>query len=563
MNRQHGKRGWPTALVILLAMLFSGCQLTLSSTSPSVTPEKVTSPDRIPVETSQLQARIEAARENGQRAALVAALTRLAQLYAMGQEGDLSLALPLAEEASELVKQALEEGAEREPDEHFPWLADEEIRTLLKEQLQGDETWLKARKRAFYHNRNRWLAMLLEQLHAMREERRVLSARWETLKTRKFRRRLAQTPGAEEVNETLTHPSEVPLPVDPLPQGPEQQAVSPVGYVESSSAVPMAERAPAAPRVSVRAKELPARHGERVDSGERLRKKIITITDRSRHKRPNVIRKKSRKKIIKQPKAKPKRLAKKGPKQTRSSTKVPAPKRKSALEGVSLGKDGVPRFKEMRDFRKRKRAFFEYLAPIVQDENRRLLKQRKKLYTLRRQMRKGVESSPEDLRWLGAMAQRYGVTSPKKSKRDRLRFFREMFKRVHRIPVSLALAQAAMESGWGTSRFAVQGYNYFGHWCMTKGCGMVPTGRDNGKTHEVTRFASVRDSVRSYLVNLNSGRAYRKLRNIRARLVAQKKRISGYALAGGLSAYSSQGRVYVRRIRRVIRDNGLAGYRIP
>jgi Bax protein len=132
--------------------------------------------------------------------------------------------------------------------------------------------------------------------------------------------------------------------------------------------------------------------------------------------------------------------------------------------------------------------------------------------------------------------------------------------RVDEIPPSLALAQAAIESAWGTSRFAVQGNNLFGQWCYKKGCGLVPLRRDSGSRHEVAKFSSVTQSVNAYMRNLNTHRAYSDLRANRAQLKATEQNVTGHLLAANLLDYSELREVYVEEIRAVIRINKLAQY---
>ena len=136
----------------------------------------------------------------------------------------------------------------------------------------------------------------------------------------------------------------------------------------------------------------------------------------------------------------------------------------------------------------------------------------------------------------------------------------ELLLRVDQVPASLALAQAAMESAWGTSRFAVQGNNLFGQWCYQKGCGLVPLRRNAGSTHEVAKFDSVSDAIKSYLKNINTHRAYADLRNDRASLRSAGKPITGHQLAEGLIDYSELREAYVHEIQAVIRINKLSQY---
>jgi Bax protein len=136
--------------------------------------------------------------------------------------------------------------------------------------------------------------------------------------------------------------------------------------------------------------------------------------------------------------------------------------------------------------------------------------------------------------------------------------FSKLKKRVDIIPASMALAQAANESGWGTSRFARQGNNYFGQWCFRKGCGIVPSERDDGGKHEVASFESASHSVKSYFRNINTNRAYKSLRETRAQLRSANKTIKGEVLAEDLQHYSERGEKYIEELQKIIRVNGLS-----
>ena len=135
-----------------------------------------------------------------------------------------------------------------------------------------------------------------------------------------------------------------------------------------------------------------------------------------------------------------------------------------------------------------------------------------------------------------------------------------LLRRADVIPVSLVLAQAANESGWGTSRFARQGNNFFGQWCFEPGCGLVPRDRGAGKKHEVAVFESPRASVEAYIRNLNSHPAYRGLRGIRQQLRSNDQPVTGIALAAGLEKYSERGAEYIEELRAMIRYNDLSKY---
>jgi len=212
-----------------------------------------------------------------------------------------------------------------------------------------------------------------------------------------------------------------------------------------------------------------------------------------------------------------------------------------------------PDFKAITDANARKDAFFGFLLPLVEQENRRILKIRAQLNAISERARTD-RLTEQDLKTLATWAQQYEVEEgPVEQTLDRLD------RRINTIPPALALAQAASESAWGTSRFARQGNNYFGQWCFKAGCGIVPKRRMEGAYHEVTRFASVRESVAAYFHNINTHSAYHGLRLLRQQKTAQGVSPSGYELAGKLSSYSERGAPYIEELRSIIRSNELEG----
>ena len=217
-------------------------------------------------------------------------------------------------------------------------------------------------------------------------------------------------------------------------------------------------------------------------------------------------------------------------------------------------KPDVPDFSQYPAGSERKEVFFSYFLSLVEERNRELSQTRQQLLAWRDQADSLSAGQKRDL--IG-LAGRYNINSfdpENQSHWDRL------LRRVDRVPPSLALAQAANESAWGTSRFSVEGHNYFGQWCFVKGCGMVPARRDAGKIHEVEKFDSPRESVEAYIRNLNRHSAYQPLRDIRQQLRANDQPITGMALAGGLSRYSERGDEYIKELRSMIRDNSLDEY---
>lgn len=214
--------------------------------------------------------------------------------------------------------------------------------------------------------------------------------------------------------------------------------------------------------------------------------------------------------------------------------------------------DRLPDFGGIDDTKERKLAFFAYLAPMVEAENDRVRVQRRRLQALARRLDSGRELGAADQRWLARLADEYELEWPGASLEERI----ERLKlRVDTVPVSLALMQAAAESGWGRSRFAVEANNLFGQWCYTPGCGLVPNRRNERARHEVALFPTVRESVRRYVNNLNTHSAYAPLRRIRAERRAAGEPLRGADLADGLLRYSERREDYVDEIKQGIRSN--------
>lgn len=215
----------------------------------------------------------------------------------------------------------------------------------------------------------------------------------------------------------------------------------------------------------------------------------------------------------------------------------------------------VPDFSAMTDVKARKHAFFEFLAPMVEDHNEWVREQRAALASMRAELDADRTLARDEADRVAGLARRYRVSLPPTG--IDVATIDELLRHCDGIPPPLALAQAASESAWGTSRFARQGNNYFGEWCFEAGCGLVPSSRGAGKTHEVEVFATVEDSVDSYFRNLNRVDAYRSLRKIRADARAAEAPIEATALAAGLERYSELGHEYVEDIRSIISFNRL------
>jgi Bax protein len=212
----------------------------------------------------------------------------------------------------------------------------------------------------------------------------------------------------------------------------------------------------------------------------------------------------------------------------------------------------LPDFAQTQDVRQRKERFFAYLLPLVEFENQRLAVIRERLEHIHDHVRWRHPLEPRDILWLERVAKAYRVTGPSWEERG---FWNDLLARVDVLPVHLVLVQAANESAWGTSRFAREGNNLFGQWCFSEGCGMVPAERPEGASYEVARFGSVSESISSYMHNLNTGRPYQLLRDIRRRLRLAGEDPDALELAVGLTDYSERGEDYVAEIRAMIRQN--------
>lgn len=198
----------------------------------------------------------------------------------------------------------------------------------------------------------------------------------------------------------------------------------------------------------------------------------------------------------------------------------------------------------------RKQAFIAYLKPIIEKKNQSLLNDRNKLIRLSQKLKLNIREQ----RWLKHINQEY---NNKPFNSDHFSDWSSLLNKVDIIPTSLAIAQSAKESGWGTSRFAQKGNNYFGHWCHKKGCGLVPKDRKPNTNHEVTKYESADESVEAYINNLNRHSAYNNFREIRLQLRKVQKPITGHYLAHGLLHYSESGQTYVDEVQALIRSNNL------
>lgn len=202
---------------------------------------------------------------------------------------------------------------------------------------------------------------------------------------------------------------------------------------------------------------------------------------------------------------------------------------------------------QVRDGNERKELFIKALLPMVLEVNERVLAERAHLQRLRDRHAAGRGLSVIERMWLAEVADRYGAPSAD---------FDELFKRVDVVPPSMAIAQAGVESGWGTSYAARVGNSLFGQ-IQVSGRHSVAVPWQPGRAMPQP-FASLAESVEAYVMNLNTHFAYGEFRAERSRLRTAGKEPDGYHLIGQLLRYSELGQRYINFVRNVIRENGLS-----
>lgn len=231
---------------------------------------------------------------------------------------------------------------------------------------------------------------------------------------------------------------------------------------------------------------------------------------------------------------------------------------KNSKSDISLSylPSGLPDFAALSNAKQKKEAFFDFMRPGVMLENSRIEKERTFLTTLEKSVAEG-EVDSEQLDYAQRLGKLYSYPVTESSINQR--WLDEMLLRVNVLPEALVLTQAANESAWGTSRFATSANNFFGQWCYTKGCGVVPLKRSGEATHEVAKFSSVQESIHRYFMNVNRNAAYKELRIIRADRLEKGENLlseqTATALTNGLLKYSERGQSYVDDLQAMIRHN--------
>ena len=202
--------------------------------------------------------------------------------------------------------------------------------------------------------------------------------------------------------------------------------------------------------------------------------------------------------------------------------------------------------KMIENSKKRKEFFIQIVLPLIIEENNNIKLDRKTLFTI---INKSNNSNLEK-KWLEKKYKQYGVKSGDLS---------SLKIRMDEIPVSLAIAQAAKETGWGTSRFALEGNALFGQWTWS-GEGLKPKEAKEGENHKVMKFNILQASVRAYQRNINTHSTYKDFRKARAKLRDNNKPLDSIELSKYLNKYAETGNQYVEVLQKIIRQNKLQDF---
>ena len=224
------------------------------------------------------------------------------------------------------------------------------------------------------------------------------------------------------------------------------------------------------------------------------------------------------------------------------------------LKGVRAGQKVKPIYltklpkdiKTLGDTKKKRELFIKIVLPLILSENSKITEDRKKLFKI---LGKNFNTVGERV-WLKRRFKEYKIDDRDLSK---------LKMRMDIIPVSIALAQAANESGWGTSRFALEGNALFGQWTWSKK-GISPKNKDPDQSHKILQFQVLKASVKAYKNNLNTHNAYKEFREVRAQLRQENKQIIGLDLIKYLKAYAAIGERYVLIIEDIIEKNSLTDF---
>jgi len=221
--------------------------------------------------------------------------------------------------------------------------------------------------------------------------------------------------------------------------------------------------------------------------------------------------------------------------------------KKTKLVNIGNNLDHLPtEMKNIENVKKRKNLFIQIVLPLIIEENTKIKLDRKKLFVI---LNKN-NNSKSDIDWLKNKFKQYGVA---KNDLSTLKI------RMDEIPVSLAIAQAAKETGWGTSRFAQKGNALFGQWTWS-GNGIKPAAADSNSKHKVASFKVLKASVKAYQRNINTHSSYKKFRKERAIQRDNNGKLDSLQLVKYLDKYAETGIEYTKILSKIIKQNSLTDF---
>ena len=221
------------------------------------------------------------------------------------------------------------------------------------------------------------------------------------------------------------------------------------------------------------------------------------------------------------------------------------------LKSIRLGQSVKPVYlsklpkdlKKIKSTNKRKDTFIKIVMPLILSENEKILEDRNKLFRI---LGKQSNTMGEKV-WLKRRFKDYDIKGED---------IAELKLRMDIVPTSIAIAQAAKESGWGTSRFALEGNAMYGQWTWG-GEGIEPSKKDKEKEHKILKFPKLQSSVAAYMKNLNTHRGYSEFRDKRSKIREKKQEVSGLDLVDYLYNYAQTGSEYVKTLKIIIQQNNL------
>ena len=224
------------------------------------------------------------------------------------------------------------------------------------------------------------------------------------------------------------------------------------------------------------------------------------------------------------------------------------------LKSIRLGQSVKPIYltklpkdlKKIKSTNKRKETFIKIIMPLILIENEKIIEDRNKLFKI---LGKQSNSMGEKV-WLKRRFKDYDIKGEDIS---------ELKLRLDIIPTSIAIAQAAKESGWGTSRVALEGNAMYGQWTWG-GDGIEPSQKDKKKEHKILKFPKLQSSVSAYMKNLNTHRGYSEFRKERSKIREKNKTVEGIDLVAYLYNYAQTGSEYVKILKKIIEQNDLTDF---